>query len=319
MNLVFNELSIKPELTELGRSDMSSKQIINEFVSFLHSMKKQNLLDGVITPSDIHDFYVSDRYSINEWLSDSSVNRTYKQFFQLMRNKLWRYIDLGDYDDCEFAIIVNGKNHTAIGCTVACKNECPIISVETKEFWSSPEIEGEYSSLDEEGNIHRTRQTVQNLTASTDISIIETKYRSLAYKRVSSGQDLWEMRAELYPNLIFCESVKDQLYKDPEKYHILKIMERLARLQVYFASYDGVYDPKVLGMNARSESDSVKTDLALKNMRKFRKPNGEEDYFFDHIGFTGKYSAGRIHFLPQNDERKCYIGYIGRHLETKKF
>ena len=317
--MVFNELSVKPELVEPGRSNVSSRQTIDCFVSFLHHMRKRDMLDEIITLSDIHAFYVSEGYGVNEWLSDSGVNRTHKQFLQLMRNKSWRYIESGDYADCEFTVAVANEIHKALGCVIASQNEYPVISVETSDLWTRPEIKGEYVSLDEDGNIHSKERSVRNLSGSMDISTIETEFRATVYKRVSSGQDLWELREDLYPNLIFCESVKDQLHKDPEKYHILKIMEKLERLQKYFAEYGGAYDPKVLGMGARSESESVKSDNSLKNMRKFRKPTGEEAYFFDHIGFSGKFSAGRIHFLPQNDVKICYIGYIGRHLDTKKY
>ena len=136
---------------------------------------------------------------------------------------------------------------------------------------------------------------------------------------ITSGQDLWEKREKLYPNLIFCENVKDNLYQDSEKYHIMNVMTRLNRLQQYFSAYDGRYEPKKLGMNARTESDTVKKEPSLKNLRLFRKPDGSEEFFFNHIGFSGKYSGGRIYFLPDDANKKCFIGYIGRHLPTKKF
>ena len=96
-------------------------------------------------------------------------------------------------------------------------------------------------------------------------------------------------------------------------------MRRLNCLQEYFSNCDSKYDPKALGIGARSESTTVKTDPDLKSKRKFRLPNGDEEYFFDHISFSGKYSGGRIHFLPDNINKKCYIGYIGQHLPTKNF
>ncbi|MGN0462818.1 MAG: hypothetical protein ACI4HZ_10305 [Ruminococcus sp.] len=96
-------------------------------------------------------------------------------------------------------------------------------------------------------------------------------------------------------------------------------MKKLERFQEYFSNCSSSYDPKELGIGARTESETVKSDTELKNLRKFQLPNGSEEYFFDHIGFTGKYSGGRIYFLPDNSNNKCYIGYIGRHLPTKKY
>ena len=130
---------------------------------------------------------------------------------------------------------------------------------------------------------------------------------------------MWEKREILYPNLVFCENTKFQLFEDSEKYHILAVMKRLERFQEYFSTCDNQYDPNKLGMNARTESDTVKSDDDLKKYRLFKMPDGNEEYFFDHVSFSGKYTGGRIYYLPDNKNKKCYIGYIGRHLPTKKY
>ena len=136
---------------------------------------------------------------------------------------------------------------------------------------------------------------------------------------ISSGQDLWESREKLYPNLVLCNNVKDQLYHDSEKTHIFAVMKRLQHLQNYFSQHHESYNPDELGFDARTESESVKTNPKLRNDRKFRLPDGTEEYFFDHIGFTGKYKGGRIYFLPDCKNQRCYIGYVGQHLSTQKF
>jgi len=62
------------------------------------------------------------------------------------------------------------------------------------------------------------------------------------------------------------------------------------------------------------ESDSVFSDARLKNLRVF-KINGEKEYFEKHIKSLS--SGYRIHYFEKND--KIYIGYIGKHLSTKRF
>ena len=96
-------------------------------------------------------------------------------------------------------------------------------------------------------------------------------------------------------------------------------MKRLQRMQDYFSTCSNTYNPNDLGLDARTESDTVKADSDLRDLRKFRLPNGQEEYFFDHISFSGKYKGGRIHFLPDNVNNMCYIGYIGKHLPTKNY
>lgn len=75
-------------------------------------------------------------------------------------------------------------------------------------------------------------------------------------------------------------------------------MDRLLNLQKYFQEQHERYDSKELGMDARTESETVKTDVSLKNQRLFKLPSGEKEYFFDHIGFTGKYT-GEEYILNQ--------------------
>lgn len=62
------------------------------------------------------------------------------------------------------------------------------------------------------------------------------------------------------------------------------------------------------------ESQSVKDDENLKKYRYFTI-NDKKVYFNNHIKSLAK--AHRIYFLEQ--DAKIYIGYIGKHLPTKKF
>ena len=162
-------------------------------------------------------------------------------------------------------------------------------------------------------------RTIDNISTITQERNIVNFQREKMLEGISSGQDLWEAREKLYPNLILCDNVKDQLYQDSEKFHILAVMKRLQCLQNYFSQYHEIYNPNELGFDARTESESVKNNPKLKNDRKFRLPDGTEVYFFDHISFTGKYTGGRIYFLPDCKNQRCHIGYIGQHLPTQKY
>ena len=115
--------------------------------------------------------------------------------------------------------------------------------------------------------------------------------------------------------------MKHCLYENPEKNHIDKIIEQLDYLQQYFSNNNGIFSfekLKLLGLDASDDSISVKNDPNLKKDRLFRLPNGDDKYFFYHLKFYGKFET-RIYFLPTEKNSKCYIGYIGKHLKTKKF
>lgn len=310
MYTIFNELS---SLHVDNFDKEKARNIINDFVELLHKMNGKEDFRGLITTQDFFDFTISN-YSISEWLSDPIVKKSHKIFLRTFFNKC-RTIESNDYSLKEFEMTYNSQSINGIGCLVATEFKENTISLKTSLVWNAEEINGKVLTY-EEGCILDEFVTINNLSETNHFDDLEARIFEIEFSMISSGQDLWEKRESLFPNLIFCESIKDQLYKDPEKFHIEQVAKKLLRLQEYFSSYNGIYSPTELGMKARTESETVKNNRFLKGLRYFKKPDGIADYFYDHIGFTGKY-CGRIHFLPDDSLKKCYIGYIGVHLPTK--
>lgn len=317
MYLVFNELSGDANVSKYD-FNVNERENFTKFIFFLKKLKEKNLVEGLIISGNIYSYAISCNYTIQDWMKDPYVDNTYKQFLRSYIGRSTSIIEQSDLNG-EFYIKIKDSLYLAIGCTFACEYENPVISLNTDIIWENKELFGEYTELNENAELVISEKYVENLNSKMLIEDIEKTHIEKLYTTITSGYDLWEQREQLFPNLIFCEDVKYQLYNDPERFHVLKIMEKLQHLQEYFAKIEGAYDPKKLGFNARTESESVKSDAELRKYRLFRMPSGEERFFYDHIGFSGKFSGGRIHFLPLAEEKKCYIGYIGRHLPTKKY
>lgn len=314
MYVIFNELCQKSGLLQ-----HESKTSMDLFVGFLAEMWRQNIIEGIMTTNELLSFGRDDEsYSFQSWLNDQTVDHEYKRFLLMCMGKYINYIDATDVEG-EFCVNIGGENHVGIGCTFAHETQDVLISRATHDIWKEAHINGIYSALDGDGELISVESHLTNINELMTNEIIKEIALERVFVNISSGYDLWERREELYPNLRFCDSVKIQLYADPERYHVLKIMERLNILQSYFSQRHDFYQPRELGLNARTESDTVKNDPDLKKYRLFKLPTGDQVYFYDHIGFTGKFSGGRIYFYPMVEDQKCYIGYIGRHLPTKKF
>lgn len=315
MFLTFNELSTQSNNID---TEFNAKSLIEEFVVFCKELYSISIIDEVIFPETLFSVSLYNGYGIAQWLSDNSVSVNQRQFFRRFLDKHCRY-----YKDQsvvgEFSVSIDNQYYKAIGCAFALEHNHVLLSLPTNAFWKNKVISGEYSSLNDAGELQTVDCAVDNVWTGTPHEEIISAHRKELSSDISSGQDLWDKREQLYPNLVFCESIKDQLFEDSEKYHIIAIMKKLDRFQEYFSNCDSSYDPKELGMDARTESATVKSEPDLRNYRKFRMPNGNEEFFFDHVGFTGKYTGGRIYFLPDNPNNRCYIGYIGRHLPTKKY
>lgn len=314
MFLTVNDLSIH----HATDTEHNAKTLIEQFVLFCKSLDAKSVVDETIFPENLFSMPLNDEYGLTQWLDDASVPIIYKRFFMRFLDKNRRYYNAQNIDG-EFAVLLDEQEQNSMGCAFAVEHDSVLLSLPTNSVWESKSVAGEYSSLDESGEMHVSSKYIENIWTALSIEEILSAYRRELSDDISSGQDLWDKREQLYPNLVFCQNVKDQLFDDSEKYHINAVMKKLNRFQEYFSNCNDSYDPKDLGMGARTESETVKSDADLRDLRRFKLPSGSEEYFFDHIGFSGKYSAGRIHFLPDNRNKRCYIGYIGRHLPTKKY
>lgn len=314
MFLTLNDLSIRNTVD----TEYSAKAQIDEFVLFCKNLQTISIIDEIVFPESLFSISLCKGYSLTQWINDANVSKNHKQFFRRFLDKHCRYYNTQSVDG-DFSVLIDEQELPAIGCAFALEHDHVLLSLPTNSFWKNKSIAGEYSSLDEFGEVQISMQCIDNIWTSMPQDEIVSNYRKELSADITSGQDLWDKREQLYPNLVFCENIKDQLFDDSEKHHIIAVMKRLERFQEYFSSCGSSYDPKELGMEARTESETVKSDADLRNLRRFKLPNGNEEFFFDHVGFYGKYSGGRIHFLPDAPNKKCYIGYIGRHLQTKKF
>lgn len=315
MFLTLNELSIYNNHID---TEYSTKAQIEEFVVFCRDLNTKSIIDEIMFPESLFSIPIYKSYGFAQWLADDNVSINHRQFFRRFLDKHSRYYNDQSVDG-EFNVSIDGKEYTAVGCAFALEHSNILLSLPTNTFWKNRTICGEYSSLDEYGEMQTSSRFIDNIWTSIPQEEIVTTCRKELSADITSGQDLWDNREQLYPNLVFCENIKDQLFADSEKYHIMAVMKKLDRFQEYFFSCGNSYDPRELGMNARTESETVKSNDELKKLRRFKMPNGNEEYFFDHVSFTGKYNGGRIYFLPDNPNKKCYIGYIGRHLPTKNY
>jgi hypothetical protein len=319
MYTIFNELSFYPKI-ENTLDNNEARNIIDGWLDILKKLKKSRTFHSIAVSEDVYAFQVSADYNIYNWLSDPSVRKEDKMFYKTFQNQRYVNINSDDYVLSSFEIGLGDRTYEGLGCLVAYEVNELLLSLKTQDLWESDIIKGNYSTLDPETeSIYVDEEkTIRNISSISHFENVEISLLSDTAEIISSGQDLWEKREYLFPNLIFCESVKDQLYKYPQKFHIDQIIKKLQGLQRYFSECSEVYDPKKLGLDARSESETVKTDKHLKSMRLFTKPDGTNDYFFDHIGFSGCF-CGRIHFFPDTRNKACFIGYIGPHLKTAKY
>lgn len=310
--MILNELSFK----KINDVDNMNK-MMSDFLKLCKKLKNEN---------DDNEFYYTEeifnigceggKYTLYDWLKSDNVSRKEKQYFRTLINHS-NIIKRSDFLESELYVDnYMGESQLFNGGLVAYELDSYIVSLLTEEIWGNFIVKANYVSIENEDK----EVQIKNCSMDAHINQIVKFKREQHCILISSGKELWEKRYILYPHLIFCDEVEEQLKDVKIKAHVRNIMKRIQILEDYFATFDGKFNKDKVGGDCRDESSSVKNNSELKAYRKFRIPykEGIYDYFYWHINFQGDY-PGRIHFLPDYENKKGIVGYIGKHLPTKKF
>lgn len=307
--MIFNEISLKQQV-----SKCQIKEQFSIFLKMCQELKHINNDNNFYYSDELMFEKISEEYTVHDWLKDQSVPQKDRQFFRTLVQRGHR-IQLEDFLESELIVeMENGQTISAKGGLMAFEWDSYIVSFLSSEVWKNEWMEGKYLSLSSEDKVVKVR----NCGMLEHVNRIVEGERKKQQLIISSGSELWEKRKQLYPHLIFCESVKKQLEEARVSIQIQMIMKRIQILEDYFATYDGEFDKNKVGFGCRNESESVKNDCDMNEHRKFLTPFGKEEFFYWHISFAGNY-PGRIHFIPDAEHKVGIIGYIGKHLPTKKF
>lgn len=319
MKLILNDLSYDKNIVNIPNK-YTSKECINTFVELLFLLQKERVIrykGDIESIQSIISIDFACNYNFQKWLNDSEgVKSEHKTFLKRAMDKY--SIVVNEETTSEFCCKISEKEYGSKILHKVIEEDCKALSLKTVDVFSDDYIEGIYRFLDEEQDDLKEESTkIFNVCDNSKIIFLKDECREDEFSNITSGFDFWEKRESLFPNLIFCESVKKQIYNDPGMNHINAIIKKLVKLDVYYKEHN-CFDIKILGFKARDESVSVKNDSKLKELRRFKKPDDSYSYFYNHINFSGNYT-GRIHFEADDNLKKIYIGYIGKHLPTAKY
>lgn len=207
--------------------------------------------------------------------------------------------------------LIEGKACNGIG--YACEKKHPSISFHSEGKWATPfltvdkhlfEGDQEVSEVIEHENIFDK--------ASVDVHrivldrLVEDE-KALQQSGVTSGKEIWASRAELFPSIIFCSSTSDYLNDLAGGGTYNALFKRLKDINAYFEGWTaGDFNRKGFSGGSRLESDT-RID---KYQFKYSFPDGNIYQCSMHCEF---YDHGmRLHFYPNPNDHKCYIGYVGK-------
>ncbi len=307
--MILNELSLK--MRSMTKQDI--KEFMTSFLGLYHELKRKKGEELFFYTDELMVEELCNNYTIYDWLKDPCVEQKEKDLFRSMIHR-GKILSRKDFLHSEMLVNLDQDKYSAIGCLAAYEWDSYVVSWLSDSMWTKEYIEGEYYNIEAQESIVR----VQNCSDKSHIDRIVLAQKRKSKLIISSGKELWEKREELFPNLIFCDSVKKQLEEARVSLHIQTVINRLQILEDYFSTYKGIFNKDNLGYGCRYESETVQHNEKMREQRKFKTPFGIEEYFYWHISFNGNY-PGRIHFLPDPEHKKGIVGYVGIHLKTDKF
>lgn len=184
------------------------------------------------------------------------------------------------------------------------------IGFPSHEDWDRDRVTVRFEELLPDDTFSSESEDIDHLARAAHAEPICARHRRLLRAGLRPDE-LWAMRQEVFPNLVFGPDVEGHLAKlQAGLFHT--VVNKLVQLD---AAAGGWHDAggamPSWTCRVTNESERVRNDAALREERRFRSHSGARALFLRHARFG---SAGRIHLRFDPERREVEIGYIGGHL-----
>ena len=314
VEMVLNELSHQAPAQNIyiGRMWVS---ILRKTIQEATSLGVQRILR---TGRVFYEIEVAPNYTLANWLHDNAVDLDERRFLWKIVTK---YPYLKDFDSSQDSDPVElmecyYENQRADGFRYAYWMEALALSFFSDHMWNRHIIDNlSLQHIDPEtGELMEETVSVIHACVPEHVSRHRDWIDQRVRESIRDGNDIWYRRKELYPSLVFCDSVHQQLRRIFSSHPLLRqINERLFELEGFCQDWEvGPFDPWNLRGRPRTESQTTLQQYG--NQRTFKCPDGEQRVFSWHVSLNP--GAWRLYLFPCENERKIIIGYIGPHLPT---
>ncbi|MGA0197526.1 MAG: hypothetical protein ACO3NK_00075 [Prochlorotrichaceae cyanobacterium] len=314
IDIILNELSLQAPAPDA----VIARQWMSNFVQTIRAIQSQAKEQAILrTQYDFHTALLASDYPIRKWLNDAAIDREEQRFIRTLATKAPFSQDILNTEIKELKNQIGlseflYEGQIAIGLGTACILDTIPISLKSKSCWDSSYLEIDIVRIDENDE----KLTIIHASQKEHLKEHVQWFKSWRLRQELNGSILWDRKEALFPNLKFCDSVKDQLTNIRTGDKMLHPIERrLSNLQTYAESWiNGAFKPDKISCKTTSESEATLQQYVQE--RTFLCPDGQNRVFSWHVRLTPL--AWRIHFYPSR-AGEILIGYIGPHLRTSKF
>lgn len=271
---------------------------------------------------NIYDILVGPAYSVSDWLQDG--DRDLRKLFYKITTKvgLGEHVDSAVKDRFYASSFLVGADRgpgrlvEAPGLGLAHLLDGVAASLASDPLWCRPTVDICHVWLDGEEHEHTEDVEVVNVAQLADVVVVADKlYRQwqddMKGRQGATGDGIRSI-AKVFRHLAFGMDVEEQLGRlaaDARRVIWNKLMEFDGAVREWRRG--GATTPSLPGV--RSEGTATMDQFG--ESRIHRNRHGTERVYKLHV------SAGscRIHFRVERKEKVVEVGYVGRHLPTKKF
>ncbi|MBD1932032.1 MULTISPECIES: hypothetical protein [Cyanophyceae] len=313
LEMVLNELSLRTPAADIP----TAQQLMSELIGTVRQATSSGVKRVLRTSDEINTIELAPGYPVARWRNDATVNREERSFFRTLTAKAPFWTDVAEEIKNDFDLSqVWHQGEEARGLGFAVVIDGLVVSLISEARWDCSRLELEIRRLDENEELIDEPLEIIHASRSNHVQEHSNWINNRIRSTVVDGLELWNRKDELFPNLIFCEAVREQLQNLGAKHPMLHhVKNKLSEIEGYCKIWtDEAFGPKSL-KNVSVESPVTLQNPTYSKERMFLCPDGQKQVFSWHA----KLSFGwRIYFLP-NEQRRMIIGYVGCHLRTVKY
>jgi hypothetical protein len=309
--LILNELSVRE-----APSLYSAREQMARLIATLSAATRAGASRSLRTHALIDSLLIAKDYSIAHWRNDPAVEREQRSFLRTMLSKSpFLRAEDGEALERSTRSDVFFEGRAAIGLRAALLLEALPVSLQSEPCWKESRLSVTCLSLDEDTEIWEEVEQVRHASQAEHVDE-HVDWLAGPLVPIHGGHDLWLRRGELFPALVFCASVEQQLVEIASGHPLIRQIYRcLSELDRYFRSSGNTFDPSQIPMQITPESSATLEKYEAEHS--FICPDGIRRVFSWHGRLTP--GAWRIFFLPEPELRRATIGYIGKKLPNIKY
>ncbi|MFN6463788.1 MAG: hypothetical protein RMZ41_018520 [Nostoc sp. DedVER02] len=317
INLVLNELSLQNPTSDKE----TARQWMSNFINTVKAVKAQGVKVYLRTKDNFHATILAPDYPLRRWLNDKEVDQVERGFIITLAtgspfSTNIANLDIQDIENNAGLSEFWHQGELAIGLAVAHLLDTVAISFIYKECWNFSRLELEARRLNENEELINDILEILHVSRSNHVQEHTEWIQNRIRTGVIDGDDLWERKGELFPNLEFCDAVSKQLRNirlgQLELQPVVKTLLELEKCSNEWKK--GYFNLDNYPVDESGESEGTLNKYGKE--RTFICIDGKERLFDRHIKL--RFCNWRIHFFALKPGQ-VIIGYVGRHLPTVKY